>query len=113
MITKTVKISPADSAWCPDAKALWASTLADYVLEPHHIELLRAACQQLTRAAMARKAIDADGIVIPDRFGIDKEHPAISIERQAHLAYLRLVREMGLDIDLPESRAPRRPGTGV
>ena len=113
MITKSVKIPAPAAEWTADAKSLWTATMSDYVLEPHHIELLRAACQQLSRAAEARAAIDADGVIIEDRFGIAKEHPALSVERQSHLAYLRLVREMGLDIDLPESRGPRRPGTGV
>ena len=76
MITKNVKIPPADPAWCPDARALWTTTLGDYVLEPHHTELLRAACTQLTRADAARTAIDADGVVVLDRFGQQKEHPA-------------------------------------
>ena len=101
----------ADAKWCSSAKILWASVLGGYVLEVHHREILKAACVELTRGDTAKKIIDADGPVIQDRFGVAKEHPAVAIERNAHTTFLRLLRELGLDVAPAESRGPRRPGT--
>src|SRR5262249_14791465 len=90
----------------------WRKVLAEFVVEDHHHDLLVAACRQLDRATQAREIVAQEGIVAMDRFGQAKCHPAVEVERSAHLAFLRLQREMALDVDIPEVRAPRRPGTG-
>ena len=94
------------------AKKFWLSVHRAYELEAHHEQLLTAACFQLARAIEAREQIEAGGLVVRDRFGQLREHPAVGIERSSSLAFQRLVREMSLDIDLPrEVRGPTRPGT--
>ena len=107
-MTTTTPKKPPDHL-CKRAKKLWREVVSTFVLEPHHIELLRAACEQLGRAEAARKVIERNGLVVEDRFKQAKPNPAVEIERQAHLAFLRITRELGLDL-IPESRGPRRPG---
>ncbi|NQU20945.1 MAG: P27 family phage terminase small subunit [Candidatus Nealsonbacteria bacterium] len=100
--------------WSKTAKRFWLDVHKQFVLEePQHVELLRAACQQLDRADAARAVVDKGGVVLLDRFKQVKPNPAVDMERQAHLAFLRLARELGLDVELPgETRGHRRAGTG-
>ena len=69
------------------------------------------AARQLDRQATARADVEKNGVTILDRFGIAKENPAVAIERQAAMAFVRIMRELNLDAEKPEeSRAPRLPG---
>ena|SRR5665213_1349408 len=92
-------------------KRLWKSVCEEYELEERHMKTLQAVCEQTDRAASARLLVEAEGVCIKDRFNQSKEHPGVAIERNAQLAALRLMRELGLDIEQPETRGPRRPGT--
>jgi len=94
------------------ARKFWLSITGDYVLEAHHVELLSAACHQLARMVQARELLDEHGLTEKDRFGQTREHPAVGIERSASLAFQRITRELGLDIEPASAlRGPSRPGT--
>jgi phage terminase small subunit len=57
----------------------------------------------------AEAAIRKDGLMVNDRYGVPKSHPAIVVARDARQLLLRALREMAIDIDLPnESRVPRQ-----
>ena len=86
-----------------------AGVVADYTLDPHHFKILVKAAEAHDRGEEARKILKADGIVIADRFGTKKAHPAVAIERDARVAFMRAVRELGLDAEQVE--APRAPRT--
>jgi P27 family predicted phage terminase small subunit len=77
--------------------------LADYELEEHHVRLLHLACETWDRCQQAREAIDRDGLTIATGDGGMKAHPAVAIERDARLAFARLVRELDLDAGAPSS----------
>jgi P27 family predicted phage terminase small subunit len=94
-----------------EGKAYWKKIQSEFDVPEHQFDLLAAACQQLDRAAEAREKIACEGVTALDRFGQAKTHPAVDIERNAHLAFCRLQRELGLDIAPPSSRPPARPGT--
>jgi len=82
---------------------------ADYALEEHHERLLTLACEAFDRATEAREALERDGAFYIDRFGTPKAHPAVAVERDARLAFARLVRELRLDDEpAPDARPPRR-----
>jgi phage terminase small subunit len=99
----------------PAGRDLWTKTLEDFSpddFKAHSFELLAAAGTQLDRAAQARAAIEKHGIATKDRFNQLRENPAVAVERNAHLAFVRIARELGLDLEPPsESRGPQRPGT--
>jgi phage terminase small subunit len=91
------------------SRSWWRSVMADYALEPHHVRLLTLAAEAWARAAEAREQLAADGAVYYDRFGQPRAHPSVGIERDARIAFARLVRELDLDTErAPEARPPRR-----
>lgn len=85
----------------------WLAVQADYSLEPHHVRLLTLACEAYDRTQQAREIIDLDGPVVVTDGGI-KAHPAVAIERDARLAFARLLRELDLDTE-PASDRGRPP----
>lgn len=95
----------------PATRKWWASVVADYELEEHHIRLLTLACEAWDRTAEAREALSEAGMFTEDRFGQLRPHPAVGIERDSRLAFARLLRELALDVDeSAESRPPRLIG---
>lgn len=86
--------------------AYWKAVCTEFDLGDDDKTLLESACIMLDRAAAARAIIDKDGVIIEDRFEQKKPHPAIDIERQSQLAFVRIRRELGLDIEPPDSRPP-------
>ena len=57
-------------------------------------------------AQEARKLIEQEGLTFKDRFGQTKSYPAVEVERQSLLAFVRIRRELGLDVEPPDSRPP-------
>ena len=89
-------------------KDWWQDVLNWYELEPHHVRLLTLACESWDRGVDAREAITQHGAVFTDRFGQPRARPEIAIERDSRVAFARLLRELGLDLDEPpESRTHR------
>jgi len=88
------------------SKTLWGSIVSNFVLEPHHLRLLQAACESLDRAEEARQAVEREGAFSRDVRGVWKAHPGIRTERESRAMYSRLLRELGLDhaVGTEESR---------
>ena len=94
-----------------DASAWWATVLATYELDDHHLRLLTNACESWDRAQAARAQIDREGMTVLSRLGEVKVHPLIAVERDHRGLFARLVRELRLDEDVPApSRLPRSRG---
>ena len=93
----------------PETAAWWLDVVSSYDLEAHHVRLLSLAAEAWDRSSEAREVIARDGIVITTQSGV-RAHPAVSIERDARLAFARLLRELDLDggAPLPDPRPPRR-----
>lgn len=70
---------------------------ADFMLEPHHVRLLTLAAQAWDRAEAARIVLDKLGLVYVDRFNAPRARPEVAIERDARLAFARLLRALNLD----------------
>jgi len=81
--------------------------LETYELEPHHLRLLQLAGEAWDRACEAREALAEHGLVFSDRFGQPHARPEVAVERDARLAFARLVCELDLDAEPPSS--PSRP----
>lgn len=82
--------------------------VAEYDLDRHHHRLLILAAQAYDRAEEARVILARDGLVTCTEAGGLKAHPCVGIERDARIAFARLLRELDLDL-IGEPDAPRPP----
>ena len=92
-------------------KEWWRAVGREYTLDAHHWRLLQCAGEAWDRMTLAREAVAKDGIVFRDSNGNLKAHPACSIEKDARIAFARLVRELDLDAEGPADRS-RPPAIG-
>jgi hypothetical protein len=72
--------------------------------DPAHAGLTLAAWD---RAQWAREAIAKHGAVFTDRFGAPRSRPECAIERDARIAFARLVRELRLDVEPDDPLLPK------
>jgi phage terminase small subunit len=93
-------LKPATATW-------WREVMQDYDLEPHHVRLLTLAGEAWDRGVQAREILAEKGLTYDDRFKQPRARPEVAIERDSRIAFARLVRELALDIDEPET--PRVP----
>ena len=93
-----------------EMRTWWGSIVATYALEQRHLKVLLAACESWDRMREAGRQLQQSGLVFKDRFGKPKAHPAVAIERDARVGFLRAIRELGLsDGDTPGEARPPRP----
>jgi P27 family predicted phage terminase small subunit len=90
----------------PATRRWWASVVADYELEPHHIRLLTLAAESWDRCQQAREAIAEHGLTFTDRHGSPRARCEVAIERDSRIAFARLLRELGLDVQPPAESRP-------
>lgn len=95
----STELRPATAAWVRKIIDGWA-------LEDHQMKVLRAAAEAWDRREQARELLARDGLTYKNRFGDIKPHPAVAIERDSRLSFIRAVRELNLDMEPPESRPP-------
>ena len=90
-----------------ESKRFWIDTVKAYELEAHHLKILEAACRCWDRVVEAREQVDKDGAYFLDRYSQHKPHPALDIETKNKNLFMRLVRELALDLNpAPDSRPP-------
>jgi len=88
------------------ASTWWQQVVAEYDLGPHHLRLLQAACEAWDRMQQARQALaDHGALTFTDERGVIRAHPAEAMERNARIAFARLVRELDLDTGAPPESA--------
>jgi P27 family predicted phage terminase small subunit len=104
---------PAPSHLKAATKRWWKAVTEEFALEPHHLRLLQLAAEAWDSAQAARAVIQAEGMTYVDRFGSPRARPEIGIERDSRLAFARLLRELALDVAVPDSRPPRTADYGA
>jgi len=87
-------------------KRWWVKVVSKWLLDDHHIRILQTAAESWDRHQQARRIVAKDGIVILDRFGQKRNHPALETERYYKNLFLRAVRELGLDVTPPDDNRP-------
>ena len=94
----------------PEAKAWWRTIVTEYTIDDDAgVLILQTAMQAFDRLRGAQAILKAQGIIILDRFGATKQHPATLIERDARTALMRSLKALNLDI-LPPGPVGRPPG---
>jgi len=92
------------------SRTLWDHVTGTYELEAGDLLRLRTCCEAFDRLQGARRRIKADGLFVRDRFDQLKAHPAVAVERDARVGFLRALRELGLDVvDVDADEAARPP----
>jgi hypothetical protein len=84
-------------------RSLWQVVTSIYTVWPERAAVLAAACREADREAQAEAALAADGLLVRDRYGQRKVHPAAQLARQSRLAQARLLREVGLGPPSPDA----------
>lgn len=79
----------------PRAKKLWTELNRAWTYSPDELELLKLACEACDRAHKAQALLDAEGVVVRDRFGQLKEHPGVQIRTAAETSAARLLKQLG------------------
>ena len=81
--------------------------LKDFVIEERHdLKRLDLAAHCLDRIAECQDIVKKEGLIILDRFEQKKEHPAAKIERDNKTLFVRILRELGLDLEKQEESRP-------
>ena len=80
----------------------------EYIFEEtHDIERLAQAASCLDEIVLAEKILETDGRFFTTKSGIVREHPALKAIRDFRTLFVRIIRELGLDIETKD--APRQP----
>jgi phage terminase small subunit len=88
----------------------WGEVVTAWVFDEAGVRLLTATCEAWDRMTEARKTLAKEGTVYRDRFDAPRKHPAVSIEENARVAFMRGLRELRLDEPPQDSRPPRMGG---
>jgi phage terminase small subunit len=80
---------------------------AEYVFEDtHDVERLSQAAACLDEIVFAQRELEKDGRFFKTKSGIIREHPALKAVRDFRTLFVRIIRELGLDLETAE---PLRP----
>jgi hypothetical protein len=73
--------------------------------------LLETGMRAFDRCEAARALLDRDGVVVTDRWGQSKQHPAAAVERDARAGLLAALRALCLDVEPLQPRVGRPGGS--
>jgi phage terminase small subunit len=93
------------------SRRLWREITEEYIdFDPHHLRLLQLICETWDQIIEAKEVIKESDSYYIDRYNQPREHPACDAERKNKALFMRLVRELGLDIAPPSEvgRGKRR-----
>ena len=90
-------------------KQFWKKVLSEFELqETHDLERLFHACGCLDQISECEEIVKTEGRFIFDRFQQKRENPASKAVRDNKILFCRILRELALDIAVPDSRIPRQ-----
>ena len=74
--------------------------------EDGSLEKLVAAGEALDRTRQAREIVDQNGCTVTNKYGEVKTHPAVNIQRDFSALFVKIMRELNLSEEAPDSRPP-------
>jgi len=66
------------------------------------------AAKCLDELSAAEMQIKTDGMFTVNRYGATVEHPGCKMVRDSRMLFIKIIRELNLDIPAQESRPPRK-----
>lgn len=94
-----------------EARNWWYEICADWNFEAADLLILESALEAFDRCREAQEILKKQGIVIRDRYGVQKVHPASSIERDMRQMTARLFKALHLNTNPIKEKLGRPPGT--
>jgi phage terminase small subunit len=76
--------------------------------ECHDIKRLEMGARTLDEIMADQETLGMEGRFTTDRWGRRIPHPALKTLQENRILFLRIVRELGLDLTIPDSRPPRQ-----
>ena len=95
--------APAPEHLSVAMKNWWRDVTTEFVLQPHHLLLLEAACDAWDRTVQARESIRRGGLSVPTGSGGTKKNPAVDVERDARAQFITALRTLDLDVETPKT----------
>ena len=93
----------------PEALSFWANIVQEYHLDDAAgLLLLERACRALMRARELDTVLAKDGLLVTDRAGRARAHPASALLVEAERSLRGALRELHLDLE-PLRHGPGRP----
>ena len=93
-----------------EAKGWWRKIVTEWQLDDPALLILGSALESFDRMRQAQAILDKEGVVISDRFGQPKQHPATLVERDAKSVMLRALKTLNLDMEPLHDKPGRPPG---
>ena len=93
---------PSDTSDVPlvgPALDLWDQAHERWELDAVASRILRGACESLMLSNKCQAIIDAEGVVVPDRWGRPQKHPAVMIGRDARAHFTLALAKLRLDLE--------------
>jgi phage terminase small subunit len=77
--------------------AFFKTFIDDYEVEDSHVEVLTRVCESMDRADQAAAGLKKHGsLMTKDRFGRERAHPLVQVERQARAAIIDGIKALGV-----------------
>jgi P27 family predicted phage terminase small subunit len=85
---------------CQASRAFWTRLVREYdIADAGGLALLELAAQAYRRLVEARGILDKQGVTVMDRHGQVRAHPLVNVERDARIAVVATLKQLGLDLE--------------
>lgn len=83
-----------------DGRALYRRIAGEYAItDAGGVAVLIQACEALDRLRDAQQIIKRDGPEVRDRFGQQRPHPMLAVEKDCRAAYMAALKQLNLDLE--------------
>jgi P27 family predicted phage terminase small subunit len=100
---KGIGAEPAPAHLSEQMREWWQAVTAQWDLDSPRLHLLQAACEAWDRMTGARQAVARLGLTFEGKDG-PRPRPEIAVERDARIAFVRIIKELGLEPPKPDRR---------
>jgi P27 family predicted phage terminase small subunit len=84
-----------------EARGWWQRIVSEWALDDAGLLVLQQGLEAFDRMRQAQAVVTKEGLVVSDRFGQPKQHPATLVERDNRTVLLRAFKQLGLDVAAP------------